>query len=1425
MPAYYPKTCDVNSGCLFDAWRHSGVEGRQPDMFVEGGATDLGLGALRIQDDGAIEQVYPVATGLNTFANNQTNWSQTIQNVANNGEAAEMPSAYVNATFGTYKRSAAEHYKSVYETEDRLCAMGIKSIASAVLSCMGLFHVTQQPVNMGVMYTTRSILGGGASRGGGLILHSDYGTLGSTEVPTIADGAFDSYYYVLRLAEFYKILFADPNSHSTTKTQDCRIRYPLDLKGDFGKLIYVVFSATGSYTENDLKTTISEINKLYYKYKSTENVLAAMVREVNSRYSCLVDKEAQKSLDIIDDRMQTGYDTSDASLMMERLNEVTGSLDFEDEAYVDRDVSSLDTIPTPSDALSKTLNRYAGCAEDSSWYRGDDRFGGNKTRAEVKYGLNHELKLYMKLKGLRSRLDTMYDNYLRSIGGETTFSRYPMSYDVYKQGNVGRYLESKKDVFDKTMRSNHEKFKFVCELMNNLRDGTQMTDTNVDTLLLFIETSGAMLDGIIRTRTLLDGVLSDMAIWSGQLFYEFNKNIEIKSLTVTGDQFADLTALPAQMFFAAAGKWTTESITAACGNDNTKWVPQLVESVQNGLGDLGIWEFENTGKDTPTVLNGIVTAAYDVKGMKLIDIFKGTGNWDPSELKKFNNVIKLYYAILCILFNNMGATRLMGLGLDYRQDEHYQTGTSVIKDTIFSIFECKTDQIPHVKAWSKLGRKFNVHEVGGVLTATNVSLTDEIISGKDRAVHFIMYVYDELIKRFELSPVFSTMIGSVSRLSSSMGNLVNTTLSNSGIHVDISPLQGLLVDSLSYCKQFFEQFYEYLPESKRRSLINREDHASIAYNEYELAKIYQAHASEGVRYNPLIEGVNIAINNVQEAMINSDKVIYKSGADIALLEPKSHALVNQLDLHLSVNGKDPIDTAFHIPFVASVTNKYYGGNSILSAIVPSHYAPSNINGALHIRKVMDVPLMRLVLTGARFDQKGNLAEIFEGKENTFMIEDFSNCTHITSLIPALNYGIKQMLRSFFDYGTNKIYQGFIQKILNTKLAYNVEEIETSYPDIFSMPDLENQGSFITDARYVNYATPSKDALLTTSNALLIKELFSTIHERSQTPLFLLASLSDIRNQSLIDVFRLKLPMFREYFLKLITKCKMLRGFMTKGCGSRENKRHLVRVLCPWARVIGGSVTATSLIDLKALHLDDMHSSLVDEEGFTIGEKISLYGAEAAASGVLTNHPFDTQKLKMTLIPVKGSRGVISDVEFYRYNEEQLYAYFMDIITNVEDICFELATMCDNIHREYNVDSKYMELEADFATKRKRYGNVLYTPLSLLSAYIAPNPLFNELHSLETFRGTLPFKLQYGAREVLFSDSTRALTERYLDTAIKVITDANMTSRSRVDVARYLNFAKKYIDLIRFNFSVIDYSEITAVPDGDYKTLGFRGGRG
>ena len=92
-----------------------------------------------------------------------------------------------------------------------------------------------------------------------------------------------------------------------------------------------------------------------------------------------------------------------------------GPMPFDDEGSGDADADRLDTICTPSDSLSKSISKYSAFTESGKGctsYRGPG--GIVRDRQLAKYKFCGEFKLYHKLARLRTYLDELFDNYLKT---------------------------------------------------------------------------------------------------------------------------------------------------------------------------------------------------------------------------------------------------------------------------------------------------------------------------------------------------------------------------------------------------------------------------------------------------------------------------------------------------------------------------------------------------------------------------------------------------------------------------------------------------------------------------------------------------------------------------------------------------------------------------------------------------------------------------------------------------------------------------------------------------------------------------------------------------------------------------------------------------------------------------------------------------
>ena len=1257
-----------------------------------------------------------------------------------------------------YRDNISQNYRSVYEVEDRICSMGIKSVASAVLSCMGLFTISQQPVNVGLQRTVRGILGGGQSstvEGGlGLLTSTLHGDLEPISVPKVHDDAFASYYYVIRLAEFYKLLFKNlktlDNDKETNipKENRCQMRMPNNLEGEFGKILYVVNEANETaYNDNQIRVLVSEINKLYGKYNSNEDLICAFVKEVNRTFSCLVDEEAQKKFASFEQRLLSSsatrgihsdrYDPYGFDQNV-RSTDQTGSMPFDDEDEDDANIHNLDKIITPSDSMGKSITKYLTSASltdtpgaKSPTYLGyDSKYGSEKLvkeRALSKYKFCGEYKLYHKLALLRTELDKMFDEYLRSKvdcttkDGTVPLKHYPLNTDKYREDHHREHIDQIKLRLKGAGEENSARFKIAMELMNNKTntgDVCYKGQVTRDSLFLFSETTALMTDALFNARNLLQTTLKDIAIYSGDTFYA-----------------------------EYGGEFETVDTNSTIGK-----------------------------------LLGRMNAADAVNNDKTI-----------SECYHFNDpliVKSLYYKIVTVIIRKMGGVKLLGLGCTNQ--------ISKMKNSIRSIWKCKSGMRPHEIAISK---------VAGSSFDKDKDKDYDNLNANDKA-QLIIHTINQVILRFELSPIHATIIGTVTRLSSALGGVVSTTISTQGTYMDVTPLQSLLIDCLSEVKQLASRFYDQFPKGFMASYYHRSDpdsggdRSSLYDIEYDLTTVFESHYYKGIKRSPLIASSNEAMTNIHVGLVGDiSSIIYGEG-DFE---------ENALDGLYTLMVKDNC-----------------GGNAIMSAIMPTHYEPNPLSSSAFTGASASTSTFNRIFSHFMSGDNSTVGKFimdpivkqYKDNKDSFILEDISNGQHMDALLPALNYGIKSMITSFYDYASGKIYKGILDAILETKLGNNIKNINTSYPDVFDSKG-GHQG-------YIHYGIPNRGTLLVTSTSLVIRSLFTSTNEKTHTLHHVYESLAEMRDLSLVDTYKLKLPMFREFFLKLVNKCRVLRGFLTKGCGNRENKGRLMNVIRPWARVNTGTVGQQVMYNLNTDTISKERGNWgnfgLDGSGtnLTSGDKLALTGLNKGYDYVSKSTTGDLHYLTAV---VGGNEGLLNDDTFYAdsYTNAERYGYFMEMISNIEDTAVAIANRCDTMLKEFVQNDRFMIPSTEYLTTHgKKYDDPPFTPLSLISIFTVKHPTLHGLHELDTKSDTNTFQLQFGARGVLYSDNLRFLNEKYIGGALTAIKHANQDSVVKIDASAYLSFIKRYLSLFRFNFSVYDYSQVSAIS-GNYRDTEFRGG--
>jgi len=209
-------------------------------------------------------------------------------------------------------------WKDDFESEDMLFAHAIKAMAAKVFTVAGLYNIMNfktQPVP--VLSTHRIILGG----------DDRYQT------PIIHDEAVDLYIRLPLLAEFYLHIFGFNTSQkiATSESDRWQIAMVPEVDSIWSGFVKCIFEhpdrSAATYTDNQSRRVINEINGIYQRYKtkytSSDLVLRVIndfVAEINRRYGVVSVDEMNDYIrqDRISRReMYTGPDIIDYDILDE----------------------------------------------------------------------------------------------------------------------------------------------------------------------------------------------------------------------------------------------------------------------------------------------------------------------------------------------------------------------------------------------------------------------------------------------------------------------------------------------------------------------------------------------------------------------------------------------------------------------------------------------------------------------------------------------------------------------------------------------------------------------------------------------------------------------------------------------------------------------------------------------------------------------------------------------------------------------------------------------------------------------------------------------------------------------------------------------------------------------------------------------------
>jgi hypothetical protein len=167
-------------------------------------------------------------------------------------------------------------FRGNWAVEDRYFQLIIKSMASKILTVLGVYDMFERDTPLAALTPTRMIIGGADEAD-----------------PEVHDEAAELYFRLPRLAEFYKN-FLDWNGEGAA----LKIAMLPELEGVFSGLIRLIFqkmtaTQSGDYSDTEVKAMIREINAIYENFRASgkdravTDALNALVREVNRRYGVI----------------------------------------------------------------------------------------------------------------------------------------------------------------------------------------------------------------------------------------------------------------------------------------------------------------------------------------------------------------------------------------------------------------------------------------------------------------------------------------------------------------------------------------------------------------------------------------------------------------------------------------------------------------------------------------------------------------------------------------------------------------------------------------------------------------------------------------------------------------------------------------------------------------------------------------------------------------------------------------------------------------------------------------------------------------------------------------------------------------------------------------------------------------------------------
>ena len=272
--------------------------------------------------------------------------------------AARTVAALHYCVMGMLNQYKSDNSSSVFAIDDTYFILTLKAIAGKIMAVTGVNSLFKNPKsynNTLMKNQTRLIMGGA----------SDVDVL---------DDAVELYVRLPLLVEFYRAIFDNGNKEYKQESvsgsmDEEQISYVPEVGNIWTGLIQNIFDKSkhiesGVYTPENMKTIVSEVNKIYKHYKGTvsadrltRHVMTELVAEVNRRYGVIKRQELLQYYRVMNSTKRNKIEIGESNYSNNDLDILNEGMEFESKSPSDEFIKFQKSISDPSVDAETKINR------------------------------------------------------------------------------------------------------------------------------------------------------------------------------------------------------------------------------------------------------------------------------------------------------------------------------------------------------------------------------------------------------------------------------------------------------------------------------------------------------------------------------------------------------------------------------------------------------------------------------------------------------------------------------------------------------------------------------------------------------------------------------------------------------------------------------------------------------------------------------------------------------------------------------------------------------------------------------------------------------------------------------------------------------------------------------------------------------------